>query len=380
MRRGRLRALQARAHGLRHERPRPPPGGRPRDRRAWSRPARRWRVTYKDVERAKAILVVGLDAEQEVPILHLRLRKAAKRGARIWVLHPRRTRLHDVATHVLCRARRRSAGPGGAGSSRSSTPRSPPCARPATPGVVIAGERDGAGRALARTGSPATGRGPVRARDPPRERPRGPPGRGAPGAAARWPPFDVEEPDEVEAAWGPLMNREPGRDSHAILQACADREIDVLFLRRGRPAARPARRRARAPGARERRHRSWCSRSSSARWNPTPTRSCPPRRSSRRKATSPTGRAGASGCSRSAAPRGSACPTGRSSRAWRWRAAATSASSRWRSCMRRWVRSSRRGRSGSRPAPAPGARRRRGAPALHLPAPGRRRPAVRARR
>ena len=59
-------------------------------------------VTYKDVETAKAILVVGLDAEQEVPILHLRLRKAASRGAKIWVLHPRRTRLHDVATHVLC--------------------------------------------------------------------------------------------------------------------------------------------------------------------------------------------------------------------------------------------------------------------------------------
>ncbi len=38
------------------------------------------RVTYRDVETPKAILVVGLDAEQEVPILHLRLRKAAKRG------------------------------------------------------------------------------------------------------------------------------------------------------------------------------------------------------------------------------------------------------------------------------------------------------------
>ena len=60
-------------------------------------------VTYRDVERAKAILVVGLDAEQEVPILHLRLRKAAAAGARIWVLHPRRTRLHDVATHILVR-------------------------------------------------------------------------------------------------------------------------------------------------------------------------------------------------------------------------------------------------------------------------------------
>ena len=39
------------------------------------------RVTYRDVERAPAILVVGLDAEQELPILHLRIRKAARRGA-----------------------------------------------------------------------------------------------------------------------------------------------------------------------------------------------------------------------------------------------------------------------------------------------------------
>src|SRR5688500_14082512 len=60
-------------------------------------------VTYRNVEEAKVILVAGLDAEQEVPILHLRLRKAAVRGARIVVLHPRRTRLWDVAEHILCR-------------------------------------------------------------------------------------------------------------------------------------------------------------------------------------------------------------------------------------------------------------------------------------
>ena len=60
-------------------------------------------ATYRDVERAKTIVVAGLDAEQEVPILHLRIRKAARRGAKVFVLHPRRTRLHDVATHVLVR-------------------------------------------------------------------------------------------------------------------------------------------------------------------------------------------------------------------------------------------------------------------------------------
>src|ERR671937_3324295 len=59
-------------------------------------------VTNRDVERARAILVIGLDAEQEVPILHLRIRKAAHAGARIFVIHPRRTRLWDVAEQILC--------------------------------------------------------------------------------------------------------------------------------------------------------------------------------------------------------------------------------------------------------------------------------------
>ncbi|MDP9119160.1 MAG: molybdopterin-dependent oxidoreductase, partial [Actinomycetota bacterium] len=36
--------------------------------------------------------------------------------------------------------------------------------------------------------------------------------------------------DDVERRWGPLPNREPGRDSKAILEACAQREIDVLYL------------------------------------------------------------------------------------------------------------------------------------------------------
>ena len=59
-------------------------------------------TTYRDVERAKVILVAGLDAEQEVPILNLRIRKAARRGAAVFVIHPRRTRLWDVADHTLC--------------------------------------------------------------------------------------------------------------------------------------------------------------------------------------------------------------------------------------------------------------------------------------
>jgi len=182
-------------------------------------------VTYRDIERAQAILVVGLDAEQEVPILHLRLRKAAAAGARIWVLHPRRTRLHDVATHVLVRpgdeARLLARGAdtvmdealealGAAGENA----------------VVIAGERSGAADAaqarFLRSGARfayvtrrAGDRGALRAGVHPSLLPGGRP---------------LGEAGAVESRWTTAVSREPGRDWRGILEACAAREIDVLYL------------------------------------------------------------------------------------------------------------------------------------------------------
>ncbi|MDH5223541.1 MAG: NADH-quinone oxidoreductase subunit NuoG [Actinomycetota bacterium] len=182
-------------------------------------------VTYKDVERAEAILVVGLDAEQEVPILHLRLRKAARRGARIWVLHPRRTRLHDVAAHVLClpgdEARLLAGGVDPAIDEALTALR-----EAGEDAIVLAGERHGAADA-AKTAADVTGARyqyvTRRAND-----------RGAliagvhpallPGGRT------MQQVDEVEQVWGPLMNREPGRDTMGVLRACADGEVDVLFL------------------------------------------------------------------------------------------------------------------------------------------------------
>jgi len=182
-------------------------------------------LTYDDVETAAAIVVVGLDAEQEVPILHLRLRKAARRGARIWVLHPRRTRLHDVATHVLC-------APGDearllAGGANDTLDEALAAVREAGAGaVVLAGERPGAADAAKRAAD-ATGarfqyvtrrandRGALLAGVHPSLLPGG---------------RELDDVDDVEAAWGPLMNREPGRDTMGILRACADREVDVVFL------------------------------------------------------------------------------------------------------------------------------------------------------
>ncbi|MGH2683268.1 MAG: NADH-quinone oxidoreductase subunit NuoG, partial [Actinomycetota bacterium] len=59
-------------------------------------------VTYRDVEQAQAILIVGLDTREELPILHLRIRKAWRdNGAKVYVIHPRRTLVADIAEHLI---------------------------------------------------------------------------------------------------------------------------------------------------------------------------------------------------------------------------------------------------------------------------------------
>jgi NADH-quinone oxidoreductase subunit G len=200
--------------------------------------ARPMSVTYRDLERAETVVVAGLDAEQEVPILHLRLRKAAKRGAAIWVIGPRVTRLHDVASHLLVAPGDELAAlaaftdasaevggelGGAVAALRAAGDR----------GVVVAGERLGGtpgAAAAARAAAIATGarftyvtrrandRGALRAGVHPDLLPGG-----------RLLPAEGEV-GEVEAVWGPIMDRDRGRDAIGILKACADREIDVLFL------------------------------------------------------------------------------------------------------------------------------------------------------
>ena len=193
-----------------------------------SRASRADAVTYDDVERAKVILVAGLDAEQEVPILNLRLRKAARRGAKIFVLHPRLTRLHDVAEHILCRPgeeqdvvwRRRV-------ESRKRSSRREPI------GVVIAGPRladsgnhvwaaaeiaGSAGSRFAFVSRRANDRGALVAGVHPSLLPGG----RAFGLA--------EERAEVESVWGPIIVGDEGRNWWGILEACAARDVDVLFL------------------------------------------------------------------------------------------------------------------------------------------------------
>ncbi len=194
-------------------------------------------ATYRDIERASVILVAGVDTEQEVPILHLRIRKAAARGAKVFVVHPRRTRLHDVAEHlptrpghevfVLDRIREGIQGD-------SFEARAAAALRDAgEEGVVLAGERlaehplaaDLALAVATKTGSRfgyVTRRANDRGALAGGVHPSLLPGGRRLGVAG--------ERAEVEAVWGPIMATEDGRDTQGILQACADRRVDVLFV------------------------------------------------------------------------------------------------------------------------------------------------------
>jgi len=194
-------------------------------------------VTYADVEAASAILVVGLDSREELPILHLRLRKAAGRGARIFVLHPRRTALADVAEHVICP-------PGGEADlleqmleSRAEDDRvgrvGRALAEARDQALILAGPRLGDGTGA--MGMAATAASSLGARFALLARRSGDRGALRGGVHPRLLPGGrlVEDPAEraeVEAVWGGSLPAEAGRDTRAILEAAAGRELAVLYL------------------------------------------------------------------------------------------------------------------------------------------------------
>ncbi|HEX8100326.1 MAG TPA: NADH-quinone oxidoreductase subunit G, partial [Actinomycetota bacterium] len=207
-------------------------------------------VSYGDVERAKAIVVVGMDVEQELPILHLRIRKAVRKsGAKVFVIHPRRTRLWDIAEHVLCRpgeeaawlrdltqsleaeADVRRTGEGFVDSADRPIRTALQEAGEGT--VVLAGPRllesEGAVAAAAALAESVGGRFSLLCR---RANDRGALRAGLhpallPGGKA------IEEDGDrslVEVAWGTLLPNRAGRDTRQILEAAANNELDVLFL------------------------------------------------------------------------------------------------------------------------------------------------------
>ncbi len=187
-------------------------------------------ATYADVERAPVIVVAGLDPEEEVPILHLRLRKAWRaHTAKIVVVGPHLGTLAGIAW------RRVPTAPGGEAAALAALADDgsdvAEALRDAEAPVVLVGERAGggsisAGLALAGAVGGLLGHVPRRA---------GARGAIEAGLAAGALPGgrhleDIADRAEVEAVWGGSLPETRGRDLHAILTDAAAGKIDVLHL------------------------------------------------------------------------------------------------------------------------------------------------------
>jgi NADH-quinone oxidoreductase subunit G len=190
-------------------------------------------ATYDDVEAAEVIVVAGLDPEEEVPILHLRLRKAWRKHRRkIVVVGPVLGSLEDIAWRwVRTEAGQEARGLAALGG--EDTPETltdiAAAVRGAGSAVVLAGERlaKSAG-ALHAAATLAADIGAGFAWVPRRNNARGALDAGLlpgllPGGRA------LDDPGPVADAWTRLPEA-PGLDTRGILEAAAAGEIKALYL------------------------------------------------------------------------------------------------------------------------------------------------------
>jgi NADH-quinone oxidoreductase subunit G len=197
-------------------------------------------VTYRDVERASVIVVVGLDTREELPILHLRIRKAwRKHEARVFDVGPRRTALSAVATWVPCPPDRlpqlgeflpwEEAGSELWSALREAGEEAVILAGPrlaeASPGPGAPGGAEAWAARARETGARfafvsrrAGDRGALRAGLHPELLPGG-------RLAVRG-----SDRSSVATAWRAEAPGTPGRDTRAILEAAAGGEIDLLYV------------------------------------------------------------------------------------------------------------------------------------------------------
>ncbi|MFL6222191.1 MAG: NADH-quinone oxidoreductase subunit G [Actinomycetes bacterium] len=193
--------------------------------------------TYRDLEAARAIVVVDLDPHEESPILWLRLRKAAlRRGVPVVAVGSRPGRLAEFATVVATRPGgqaealdRLGRGQGDAGRLLTGTPDGEGEQGDV---IVLAGWRGGATGGLAAAARLAATLGGRFAWVPRRAGDRGaldvgarpdllPGGRPVGDAAAR---------GELAEAWGGELPEAPGQDGPAMVAAAAAGELGVLVL------------------------------------------------------------------------------------------------------------------------------------------------------
>ena len=192
--------------------------------------------TYDDVEAADVVLIAGLDPEEEVPILHLRLRKAwRKRQQRIVAIGPVLASLQEIAWRWVRTGVGEEAGVLAAltgGGEQTSDPELADVEEVLAGGgrvVVLAGERLALSPgALPAAGALARERGFGFAWVPRRNNARGAVDAGLmpgllPGGRRRGDPGPVGE------AWDALPEAD-GRDTREMLEAAAAGELKALYL------------------------------------------------------------------------------------------------------------------------------------------------------
>ena len=186
-------------------------------------------VTYADIEKAPAVLLVGVEAEEECPILFLRLRKAAmRRGLKVFSLAPFATPgLTKVSGTLVATV------PGQEAGALANLAPEVSGAMSQDGALIFVGERLAsspgaftAALALAQSSGARLAWVPRRAGE-----------RGAldagllPGLLPGGRPINNQAARvEVEGVWGGLVPQEPGRDLEAIIEAAASGGIGALVV------------------------------------------------------------------------------------------------------------------------------------------------------
>jgi NADH-quinone oxidoreductase subunit G len=207
-------------------------------------------VTYRDLEAAKAIVVVDLDPHEESPILFLRLRKAALRGVEVIAVGQRPGRLAEFATVVPAlpgaeaeALARLGSGEGDAGQRLAAARRGGEEPGEGDDEQADGGDRAGAVVVLAGWRAAATGGLAAAARL-----------AGEVGGAFAWVPRRAGDRGALDAgarpdllpggrlvadgaaraalgeAWGAELPAEPGLDGPAMVKAAAEGRLGVLVL------------------------------------------------------------------------------------------------------------------------------------------------------
>jgi NADH-quinone oxidoreductase subunit G len=206
-------------------------------------------VTYADLEAAPAVLLVGFEAEEESPIVFLRLRKAAfKGGTAVFAVAPYRSHgLEKVRGRLIATLPGGEAGvlaalaagksdyaPAGIDAAeRGEAITAAVAALELAGAVIVVGERlAGVPGGLAAAAALATGTGAKLAWVPRRAGERGAVEAGAlpallPGGR---PLADADARAEVARIWATSISSEPGRDTAGIVAAAAAGELGALLV------------------------------------------------------------------------------------------------------------------------------------------------------